>query len=232
MKSVEALTRRLILRLSSAKGPFVFLRSLAWHLGLPLVAEDLARGTKEGVQRYYGSRVTDCNFLLDPNHYEHPRVEWVLKNVKGGIALEVGCGNGGMTQLLSQRVDRIVALDVSGPSIEVLKKLRLTNVEPVVGLVEDYRPVCAFDWIILSEVVEHLRDPLMVIQRCLNWCKPTGKVLLTTPNGRWESIEHLHEFDMVSWCNLLARTGAKNINVFVIRDGKEQERWLGAVLSA
>lgn len=168
------------MRLSAAKGPFVVLRSLAWHLGVRLVAEDLARGTDHGIKRYYSSRVSDCSFLLNPNHYERPRIEWILDTVRGGVLLEVGCGNGGLTQLLSPRVDRVVALDVSNPSIEALISLRLPNVEARVAFIEEFQPVCAFDWIVLTEVVEHLRDPQKALRRCLNWLKPAGKVLLCT----------------------------------------------------
>lgn len=223
--------RKLLLKLSTGKGPLLFVRSLAWRLDLPLVAEQLAEGSEDGIERYYSSRMTDCSFLTNPDHYEHPRIEWILNIVRGGALLEVGCGNGGLTQLLSVRVDHVVALDVSRPSIEALIALRLPNVEARADLVERFVPGCAFDWIVLAEVVEHLRNPLQVLQRCLGWLKPTGKILLTTPNGRWGSIEHLHEFEMKNWCGLLAETGARNIHAFVINDYHNKQRWLGGILS-
>ena len=83
--------------------------------------------------------------MSDPTHYEHPRAKWILDRVRGGKLLEVGCGNGGMTRLLSPQVDQIVALDISGPSLRELEKLGLQNVRTVKGLIEHYKPECLFD---------------------------------------------------------------------------------------
>ena len=103
--------------------------------------------------------MTDCSFLSDPEHYEHPRAAWILERVRGGRLLEVGAGNGGMTRLMAPLVNRLVALDVSTPSLAAVRALGLANVETVEGLVEQFRPDTRFDWIVLSEVLEHLRNP-------------------------------------------------------------------------
>lgn len=82
----------------------------------------------------------------------------------------------------------------------------------------------------MSEIAEHLRDPEETLRRCVTWLKPGGRVLLSTPNGKWESIEHLHEFDMAKWCALLGRTGACAVSAFYIQDGHGKDRWLGGRL--
>lgn len=203
-------------------------RAIAWRIGIPLIAEDLAEGSDQSVARYYGSRVTDCSFLLDPGHYERPRVEWLLDAIHGGSALEIGCGDGGFTALLSRQVERVVALDVSRPSLRALEARRLANVEPRAALVELFSTSERFQWIVLSEVLEHLREPLGTVRRCLGWLAPGGRLLITTPKGRWESVEHLHDFTMESLCALLARAGARDLRVSVIADRNGGDRWLGA----
>lgn len=197
----------------------------------PRLAADLAAGTDAGVIKYYNSRVTDCHFLQNAEHYERPRIEWVLSTVRHGRVLEIGCGNGGMTRLLSQQVESLVALDVSRLSLQQLDALGLPNVQTAEGLIEHYEPAGQFDWIVMSEVVEHLREPENILRRCITWLKPGGSLMLTTPNGPWETIEHLHEFSMATFCALVGRLGARAVDVGLLQDREGSDRWLVARVS-
>lgn len=194
------------------------------------IAPDLLSYTDEGVQRYYNSRRSDSRFLLDKTHYERPRIEWMLHEILGGTVLEVGAGNGGMTALLSPLADKVIALDLCQEAIGAIDELKLSNVVTVCDFVEQYSPSTSVNWVIVSEVVEHLRDPAETLRRCVTWLKPGGRVLLSTPNGKWESIEHLHEFDMAKWCALLGGAGARAVSAFYIQDHFGSDRWLGGRL--
>lgn len=194
------------------------------------VAGDLLAGTDESVQRYYNSRKSECHFLLDPSHYEYPRIGWMLEEIRDGVVLEVGAADGGMTRLLAPRVGRVVALDLCRESLQSIEELGLANVETCCEFVERYVPPAPFDWMVMSEVVEHLRKPEQVLQRCVGWLRQGGKLLLSTPLGHWDSIEHLQEFDMASWCTLLGASGARSISAFTIPDHEGRDRWLGARL--
>ena len=205
---------------------------LRWYLGLPVAVPDLEKGTDESIARYYSGRVTDCGFVADPSHYEYPRVRWILGQIGGGRVLEVGCGNGGLTRLLAAQADEVTALDVSRPSLDELRALRLANVRVVEALVERFEPDAAYDWIVLTEVVEHLRDPRSVIARCARWLVPGGSVLVTTPNGHWESNEHLHEFGAVSLFAAMAGADAEQVSVGFLRDRDNRRRWLYARATA
>jgi 2-polyprenyl-3-methyl-5-hydroxy-6-metoxy-1,4-benzoquinol methylase len=199
---------------------------IRWRLGLRVAAPELEEGTDESVARFYRERVTDCAFLGDPNHYEHPRAQWVLERVSGGRLLEIGCGNGGMTRLLAPRVDKVLAFDISTPSLVALRQLGLPNVEAVEGMVEHFEPAAPFDWIVMSEVLEHLRDPAGILRRCVGWLAPGGTLLLTTPHGHWESNEHLQEFTLERFASLLAVSGAETVSAAYLRDRDERRRWL------
>ena len=133
-----------------------------------------------------------------------------------------------MTRQLVKEVDHLVALDVSGPSLDVLRSLSLENVEIVEGLVEHHNTQDRFDWIVLSEVLEHLRRPEVVITKCLSWLEPDGRLLVTTPNGHWESDEHLQEFDLEAFARLFARSCAEAFHVGFLRDREHRPRWLVA----
>ncbi len=200
--------------------------AIRWRLGLPVIAEALQRGTDGDVRAFYNSRLTDCDFLADPDHYERPRAEWILGQVKDGNLLEVGCGNGGMTGLLSPLVERIVAVDVSGNSLRKLQARQLPNVRIAEALIEEWETGEHFEWILLCDILEHLRNPEEIVRRCVKWLAPGGYLLITVPNGRWESNEHLHEFTLSSLTDILASTEGEAIAVSHLRDREGKRRWL------
>lgn len=206
-------------------------QSLRWHLGLPVAATELETGTDESVAGFYNKRITECTFLDDMEHYEYPRARWVLEQVNGGKLLEIGCGNGGMTRLLAPKVDHLTAFDVSAPSLKQVEDLGFTNVVTAQGLIEKFEPDRKFDWIVMSEVLEHLRKPLDGIRRCVSWLDFCGSLIITTPNGHWESDEHLHEFSMKSFTELLVQTNAESFQVSYLRDRDNRRRWLVGVVN-
>ncbi len=202
-------------------------------MGLRVAAPELEAGDDASIASFYSGRVTDCSFLSDPEHYENPRARWIIERVSGGRLLEVGCGNGGMTALLAPRVESLVALDVSTPSLSSVAALGLKNVETVEALVEHFEPSGKFDWIVMSEVLEHLRRSQAVVSHCLDWLAPGGSLLVTTPNGHWESNEHLQEFDFQKFARTLVSDGAESVVLSYLRDGQGRRRWLvGQVIVA
>ena len=206
-------------------------QSIRWRLGHPVAAPQLEEGTDSSVTDFYNSRVTKCEFLDDPTHYEYPRAAWILENANGGDLLEIGCGNGGMTKLLSTRVSQITALDVSEPSLKQLEGLALPNVTTVQALIENFEPQRSFDLIVMSEVIEHLREPFGAIDRAFDWLSPGGKLLITTPNGHWETDEHLHVFSLASFCEMLGRINCEQLTAGYRRDADGRRRWLTAILT-
>ena len=134
-----------------------------------------------------------------------------------------------MTALLAPKVERLVALDVSTPSLSSVAALRLENVETVEALVEHYQPSGKFDWIVMSEVLEHLRLPRKVVAQCLGWLAPGGSLLVTTPNGHWESNEHIQEFGFEKFARTFFSQFADSIECSYLRDaqGRSAGSWVG-----
>ncbi len=205
-------------------------QSIRWRLGMPVAAAALEKGTDQSVSDFYNARVTGCEFLEDPSHYEHPRAQWVVSTVSGGSLLEIGCGNGGMTRLLAPKVDELLAFDVSAPSLKQLEELKLPNVRTAQGLIENFHPENRFDWVVLSEVIEHIRKPTPVIERSYDLLAPGGSLVITTPNGHWESDEHLHEFSLQTFSELLLSTSCESLETSYLRDRENRRRWLTAIV--
>ena len=228
--AVEPMTRTRGESMSTARR---ILRSIRYRLGMHVVAPQLEDGTDSGVHAYYNSRLSECSFLDDPNHYERPRIDWILARVQGGSLLEIGSADGTVSALLAPRVERLVAIDVCEESVRRVRARGLSNVEARHGFIERTNLTEQFDWVVMSEVLEHLRDPRGVLARVLRWLRPGGVALLSSPDGPWEgdSCEHLHVFDLESWCQLVVRAGGRTFRVFKIADRNGRDRWLGAEVS-
>lgn len=200
-------------------------------MGMSVAAAELESGTDESVAKFYSDRVTHCEFLDDPSHYEHPRAEWVLGQVGSGNLLEIGAGNGGMTRLLAPKVGSLTAFDVSAPSLKQIEEMGLANVKTAQGLIETFDPGVQFEQIVMSEVIEHLREPGKAVNKAFEWLAPGGRFILTTPNGHWESDEHLHEFSLATFSALLSETGCEDMQIAYLRDRDGRRRWLTAVVT-
>lgn len=191
----------------------------------------LERGNVDEYVRHYNARLTDCSFLSDPMHYEYPRGRWVVEHVTGGSVLEVGCGNGGMTRLLAPRVDSVTALDISGPSLDELDRLKIPNVTCMNGRVETLALAACFDWVVASEVIEHVQRPIELVRRCVELAVPGGSVVITTPNGHWESDEHVHEWSLSKLASLVCKIGeVESVDLSYLRDAGGRRRWIGVIL--
>lgn len=206
------------------------INSIKWRFGYPVAAELLQIGSDKSIAEFYNDRITDCHFVTDPEHYEFPRFQWINSLVKGGILLEVGCGNGGMTELFSAKVDFITAMDISKDSLAQLEAKKIENIETIESLIENFITEKRYDWIVMSEVIEHLRNPEKAIKNLYNLLAPNGKLLITTPNGFWESNEHLKEFTADLFFKTVNSGEPDKIEFSYIRDIYNQRRWLSAVV--
>jgi 2-polyprenyl-3-methyl-5-hydroxy-6-metoxy-1,4-benzoquinol methylase len=78
------------------------------------------------------------------------------------------------------------ALDYSQEGVEAMKKnFRLLQIEPENLLVGDFfqiQPEPVYDVVMSLGFIEHFEDPVMVIERHLQWLKPGGVLVLGVPN--------------------------------------------------
>jgi len=120
--------------------------------------------------------------------------------------LDVGCGSAAQLGLpLAHHGYRLTGIDMHAPSIAKARELAdgLSNARFVAGNVDglDAEP---FDVVILSEVLEHVREPESLLRSSLRHLRNDGLVIVTVPNGygefEWDSwffrilgFEHLIE---------------------------------------
>jgi 2-polyprenyl-3-methyl-5-hydroxy-6-metoxy-1,4-benzoquinol methylase len=51
------------------------------------------------------------------------------------------------------------------------------------SLFEAFSPESPFDCIVATNILEHVQDPVVVLQRAYDWLLPGGRVLVTVPNA-------------------------------------------------
>jgi len=99
-------------------------------------------------------------------------------NIDDLTVLDFGCGTGSLTQLLSPRVNNIVAIDPSSEMINFLQKKGLTNVLPIADYLSDELRQAhpelenKFDLIVASSVCSFLPDYEATLSLLTSLLKP------------------------------------------------------------
>lgn len=103
------------------------------------------------------------------------------KNINGIKILEIGCGRGDLL-LAFRRVNATVSLtgiDFSEESITNIKKLGFQGESG--NITETNLGGQKFDLIICQQLLEHLHNPLIFLQKVRSWLAPDGVFILETP---------------------------------------------------
>jgi 2-polyprenyl-3-methyl-5-hydroxy-6-metoxy-1,4-benzoquinol methylase len=108
--------------------------------------------------------------------------------VPGGNILDVGCGDGRLLRLFTQRgVDpgRLYGMELDAAAVQ---RAREGGFHVEKGRFEDtaYSPEF-FGLILLQQVIEHVPDPRGMVERILGLLRPGGAVIIETPNtASWD----------------------------------------------
>lgn len=110
-------------------------------------------------------------------------IQLIKSDLKNGYILDVGCADGIMAKRLSPFVKHITAIDGSQNLIQKAKQLKLNNVDFIFTLFEQYKPSKKFDTIILSDILEHIEEPVKLLEKCRQWLKKKGVIIIISPNA-------------------------------------------------
>ena len=103
---------------------------------------------------------------------------------KGKRCLELGCADGKGTEYLVPYFEQIVAVDGSKKLIDDLKRqIKSKKVVTCISLFEEYTPRRKFDTIIVGHILEHVRNPVLILKRTKKWLKKNGVILIDVPNA-------------------------------------------------
>jgi 2-polyprenyl-3-methyl-5-hydroxy-6-metoxy-1,4-benzoquinol methylase len=132
---------------------------------------------------------------------------------QGGSALELGVADGEMTQYLINHFSDYTIVDGSKQHLRQTKEklfgLGIEEIETVHCLFEEYQPNRKFDAIIMAHILEHLEDPVTLLNRAKYWLADTGRFFIAVPNanslhrhvgvklGMLETCDSLNEQDRI-----------------------------------
>jgi 2-polyprenyl-3-methyl-5-hydroxy-6-metoxy-1,4-benzoquinol methylase len=103
-------------------------------------------------------------------------------NFKDFNVLDIGCGNGESSSIVTRSGGKWTGLEIDPKRVEILNN---NGLPVLLGVPES---VCdkmsdSFDMILASQVIEHTFSPRSFLMACYKLLKPGGCVVLSTPNG-------------------------------------------------
>jgi 2-polyprenyl-3-methyl-5-hydroxy-6-metoxy-1,4-benzoquinol methylase len=129
-----------------------------------------------------------------------------LPSRQNGLLLDIGCGSGQAMRNLAELGWRVHGVDFDPRAVQIARKKGL-NVRLGNLTAQDY-PSDYFDAITMSHVIEHVHDPLSLLDECRRILKPGAHLVIVTPNsGSWghhrfkanwmhlDPPRHLHVFN-------------------------------------
>ena len=108
----------------------------------------------------------------------------------GMIVFDAGCKKGEMAKPLLDKKITLFGLDLNRSTLHHFQKR--TNHSVIQGDVQDL-PIGKekFDFILFTDIIEHLHDPLEGLEEILNTLKPGGIIIITTDNRNHVKIHDL-----------------------------------------
>lgn len=108
----------------------------------------------------------------------------IKSHFSGKDCLELGCADGAMTEHLVDDFEAVVAIDGADEYCkEVKNRLSSDNLTVVCSLFEEYKPDQQYDTIILAHVLEHVKNPVTLLERAGTWLRDGGRIIIIVPNG-------------------------------------------------
>ncbi len=120
--------------------------------------------------------VVQINNGLHPKHRLMNYHKFFLDNIEqGSKVLDIGCGIGALTYTVSKKAGKIVACDFNANSINIAKrKYSCENIQYIIANATEFEFEDDFDYIILSNVLEHIQDRVNFLEKL----KPLAKFML------------------------------------------------------
>lgn len=164
--------------------------------------------------------------ILKRNTFAIARYDAVLNQVAkgfiGGYIIDVGCGDGVLSYLLScLHKSIVIGIDTSNEALRFAKgkTKNSKNIEFIKASAYHLPFKCNnIDYVICSDVIEHLREPEKMLAEIKRIFNKIGKVIISTPLRFTEApIDkiHVHEFFESDFNKLLS--GYFGANVQIIR---------------
>lgn len=123
------------------------------------------------------------------------RYRFALDFAKNKDVLDIACGMGYGTYLLSKEANQVFGLDVSKDVVDyAMRNYSSKNVIFIVGNAQNFNIKQQFDLIVSFETIEHIPNPSDFLKNVSNHLKDDGIFIISTPN-EWGTLTKYHLFD-------------------------------------
>jgi SAM-dependent methyltransferase len=162
---------------------------------------------------------------LDIENYWFRRHQVVYQRLAprcaGRDVLEAGCGEGYGADLIAGVAGRVVAVDYDEAAVAHVRS-RYTRVEVMrANLAELPLPDASVDVVVNFQVIEHLWDQAQFVNECARVLRPSGLLMVSTPNritfspGRDTPLNpfHTRELNADELTELLVDAGFRDVSI-------------------
>jgi len=109
--------------------------------------------------------------------------EWIGARVLGQRVIDMACGEGYGSEVLSRSAASVLGVDANPEAHEHARlRYRRQNLSFERGLVENHGEPGRFDAVVFLQTIEHVHDPLAVLEHFRSLLAPRGTVYVSTPN--------------------------------------------------
>lgn len=136
------------------------------------------------VKQKDGRMMTGNIFSEAREYYKHDWHDYyptVIRLVPpNSYVLDIGCGRGGLLEYLRDEKNcQVIGLDISHDAIKICKE---KSIKVIKCDLEEEKIPGTYDVIILSAVIEHLIDPLSVLNKVKDNLNENGCIIVGVPN--------------------------------------------------
>ena len=141
----------------------------------------------------YEYRYVDGNSTNAHQYLTKPLLS-LLKDKKllnGAKILDLGCGNGSLSNTLYQQGYKVTGIEESPSGINFARR-NFPECQFIQGSIYDFslpQFINYFDAVVSVEVIEHLFYPKELVRQAHKYLKPGGTLIITTPyHGYWKNL--------------------------------------------
>jgi SAM-dependent methyltransferase len=141
------------------------------------------------IVNHFNKIAKDYDYYKRKNKFYYSNLKTLLRDLipKNLTVFEFGCGTGDLIAFLNPTSG--VGYD---PSMEMIKIARQKHTKQNIKFTTNL-PANKFDCIFLSDVIEHLDNPIKEFENIKNILNKNGKLIITMANPIWEPILMLGE---------------------------------------